>query len=529
MEKGKLRPATVLAVVLLLCATIVQLGLLYVNKIFLDDGLIAKNVRTIVLAGVALIVLGLVYVFFSWLGFYVPEAIGERRLDHLRRFLFEKMERVASSVWRERNGGYFSAVILKDTLNQYQLMAKVRINRLTSAITLSVIFVYAFWTCWEMALILIPTLALVLGIYLYIGKKLMYYSPLYAQNYGALSSEVVETVDAMEVIRSYGAEKTRGARFANLVRSYHQARYGMDLWLGLMDNGISIAVYLYLFATIVLGGYLLVQGRVTAGEIQIFIGLINFVLNPLMSLIQSLLERHNASGSVKNLEDYCLLPEEQSGKRPFVFDRSWAFENVAMRYGDVDVIKDLSFVLRPGESVLIQGASGSGKSTLIRLLMKFYAPSAGKITVDGVDFEEIDSVSLRDQVIYVPQESALFNRSIRENLALASRPELADSYMERLDLLTDMAQFENGQDHSVGAGGERLSGGQRQRLAMAIAAAKDAKIIIMDEPTSAVDLNTQENILSQMREWQKDKTLIVISHRDLDLHFDQIIRLGGQE
>jgi len=211
-----------------------------------------------------------------------------------------------------------------------------------------------------------------------------------------------------------------------------------------------------------------------------------------------------------------------------------------LRFGEVsfaypgekaEALKGVSFAVAAGERVAILGRIASGKSTLLKLLLGLYQPASGSVTLDGADIEQFDPADLRRSIAYVGQDATLFQGSLRDNLALA-RPAaddeeiLAAARISGLDTLVD--QHPLGFDMPVGEGGRGLSGGQRQAVAIARAALTDAPVVLLDEPTSAMDHSTEQLCLARLGEWLRGRTLLLVTHKPSMLNLvDRILVLDA--
>jgi ABC-type multidrug transport system fused ATPase/permease subunit len=198
-------------------------------------------------------------------------------------------------------------------------------------------------------------------------------------------------------------------------------------------------------------------------------------------------------------------------------DAHIVFERVWFSYrGGVPVLRDVSLELRPGETVALVGASGAGKSTLASLLLRFYDPTAGRITLDGQDLRRLTLRSLRERIAIVLQEPVLFAASIRENIAYG-RPEATRDEIEAAACAAGahdfIAALPDGYDTRIGERGATLSGGERQRLAIARAFVKDAPVLVLDEPTSALDAETERSLTDALERLMQARTTLIIAHR----------------
>ncbi|MGE8449531.1 MAG: peptidase domain-containing ABC transporter, partial [Pseudomonadales bacterium] len=265
---------------------------------------------------------------------------------------------------------------------------------------------------------------------------------------------------------------------------------------------------------------LVIEGQLTVGQLIAFNMLSGNVAGPVMRLAQLWTDFQQVGISMQRLGDILNTRTEVHTPRPALPALRGAvdFDQVEFRYrpGAQLVLRGVSLRVQPGETVGIVGRSGSGKSTLTKMVQRMYQPEQGRVLVDGVDISTIDASSLRRQIGVVLQENVLFNRSIRDNIAL-SDPGVPLQQVMRVAQLAGahefIAELPEGYDTMVGEHGATLSGGQRQRIAIARALLSNPRILIFDEATSALDYESESIIQRNMREISRGRTVLIIAHR----------------
>ena len=274
--------------------------------------------------------------------------------------------------------------------------------------------------------------------------------------------------------------------------------------------------------TLFVGAGLVIANRMTVGELVAFNMLANQVSGPVLRLVQVWQDFHQVRLSVERLGDILNTPvEAQSGgaeQNLPPLQGAIEFERVTFRYGlnTQPVLRDVSLKIGAGQVVGIVGPSGSGKSTIAKLAQRLYLPEAGRVLVDGVDTAVLDPSWLRRQIGVVLQENVLFNRSVRENIALADPALPMEKVVEAAKLAGAhefICRMPQGYDTVIGERGVSLSGGQRQRIAIARALVGDPRILIFDEATSALDYESESIIQANMRDIVRGRTVLIIAHR----------------
>ncbi len=273
--------------------------------------------------------------------------------------------------------------------------------------------------------------------------------------------------------------------------------------------------------SLILGSNMVMSQEISVGELTAFNDYLIMIMAPIISLGRVINSFEKGSASMRRLNDVFRLSQiEEKEHEDYdqeikgnikVSHLTYAYENDAM-----NVLSDISFELKQGESLGIVGETGSGKTTLIDLLLKFHPVPRGSIFIDGVDLCDIPSKAIRESIGYVPQEEFLFNTTIGQNISFYQEdctPETIDEVSEYSDLKKDMYKFSNGYDTPVGERGHQLSGGQKKRVIIARAIVKHPRILIFDDVLSSVDVNTEQRILKNLQKTMQGKTSIIISQR----------------
>ena len=331
---------------------------------------------------------------------------------------------------------------------------------------------------------------------------------------------LVESVTGVETVKTMALEPVWNKQWDEKLSDYVRTVFRT----GITENTASSAVTFVSKITTVLllwgGAYLVINGDLTVGQLIAFNMLSGQVSGPIIRIASLWTSFQQVLISIERLGDILNTPTETFGQKisPPQIKGDVKFENITFRYAPdaPEVIKDFSLHLPAGQVVGLVGRSGSGKSTITKLLQRLYVPERGRVTIDGLDIAHTDISALRRQMSVVLQENILFNRSVRDNIALA----MPAASMEAVIAAAKMAgahefisEMTHGYDTMVGEMGASLSGGQRQRVALARALMTNPRILIMDEATSALDYETERVILGNMPKIAENRTVIIIAHR----------------
>ncbi|HET7274043.1 MAG TPA: ABC transporter ATP-binding protein [Longimicrobiaceae bacterium] len=346
------------------------------------------------------------------------------------------------------------------------------------------------------------------------------------EQFGDLSTMAQENLAGVRIVKAYGQEDPQAEHFRALSEDYLHRNLRLVRVSGLFHPLLGMLSGLAAVIVLLIGGRAVMLGDITIGDFVAFILYLGMLTWPMIALgwVVNLFQRGAASmGRINRIfatEAGVRSPTEPLPVSGIAGDIE--IQGVSFRYPGTEreVLRDISFRVSAGSTLAIVGGTGSGKSTLVKLLVRMYDPTAGRILIDGIPLDRIPIDKLRASVGVVPQETFLFSDTIRENLALGFDIDSPDREEERVRQAARVAQlddtvmeFPKGYDTLLGERGINLSGGQKQRATLARAVARDPEILILDDALSAVDTHTESEILSGLREVLVGRTSIIVSHR----------------
>lgn len=339
---------------------------------------------------------------------------------------------------------------------------------------------------------------------------------------GQKSATLIETLTGLETIKSLGAESPLQRKWEQTAGSISKYSQRAKLLSAAAVNLTTFIQQMTTIAVVVYGVYKISENEISMGALIASTILAGRALAPMGQLAAILTRFHHSKAALASLNNMMNLPVERPNGREFLhretFKGGVEFKQVSFRYPEqaIDALTEVSFKLVPGEKTAIIGRIGSGKSSIEKLILGLYEPEDGAVLLDDTDLRQIDPIDLRRAIGYVPQDVMLFYGSVRDNIALGA-PYADDAAVLRAAEIAGVTEFINrhpaGFDMPVGERGEGLSGGQRQSIAVARALLLDPPVLVLDEPTNAMDNSSEERFKTRLSETIQDKTMILVTHR----------------
>ena len=367
--------------------------------------------------------------------------------------------------------------------------------------------------------VLLPLPVLSVGIYI-VNSIVIRRSEEIQRSLSRLSTFVQEAFSGIRVLKAFVQEDNSAANFEKESNQYRQKSLKMTMVDALFNPLVLLLVGLSNVLVVYVGGQEILAGRLTPGNITEFILYVSMLTFPVMALGWTTSQIQRAAASQERINEFLRIKTDIVSVKNIAqpINGEIVFNHVRFVYPDSGIValKDFSMRVRAGETVAILGTTGSGKSTIANLLTRMYDTTSGDIRVDGVPLKDYNLTSLRSQLGYVPQDVFLFSESISNNVRFG-KPDMPQERVEQAvrdaDLYQNIVDFPEGFETRIGERGITLSGGQKQRLSIARAIARDPRILILDDCLSAVDTNTENIILNNLKSIMEDRTSVIISHR----------------
>jgi ABC-type multidrug transport system fused ATPase/permease subunit len=515
------RLRTALSTVSLLAATATALAPPYLAKVALDDAVKGHGGARLVLVVVLFLAAGLANWGMTYVETYMTGWVGERILADLRNRLFAHLQRLSLGFYERNRAG----VIISRLTNDVEAIDQLVTDGVTSLVQNSLMLigtaVILFVLDWRLALATCAVLPLMtIATAMFRKRSARAYAQV-RERLGLVTATLAEDIAGMRVVQAFNREQAAFENFRNVAKRYREANMRTVVLNGIYFPAVDLFSTAALAVVLAYGGHLYFGHSISLGTLFAFMLYVNNFFDP----VQQLSQLYNTFLSATAALDKIMgVLDEQ----PQVVDRPGArelarigghvrFEGVRFTYGRGDeVLHGIDLDVPAGTTVALVGHTGAGKSTVAKLLARFYEPTHGRITIDGVDLNDVTQESLRRQLGVVPQEGFLFAGTVAENIAFG-KPDASPDEIVRAAQTVGAHEFvlrlEDGYETQLGERGSRLSLGQRQLVAFARALLADPQVLILDEATSSVDIGTERRIEEALRVLLADRTAFIIAHR----------------
>jgi len=507
--------------VALLVGTAAALAPPYLAKIAIDEGIRGDDTQ---LLGIVVAVFVAVAVV-GWLAgiaqTYLTGWVGERVLADLRLRLFRHLGRLSLGFYERNRTGAIVSRLTNDVEALDQLVTDGVTSLIQNFLVLigsAVILVLLDWRLALATLLVFPLMAVVTAIFRRLSTRA--YRRV-RERLGTVTATLQEDISGMRVVQAFAREPQADERFREVSSHYRAANHETVVLNSVYFPFVDLLSTAATAVVIGFGSYLVFDGSLTIGTLFAFIGYLTNFFDP----VQQLSQLYNTFlAAVAALDKIIDLTEEEPEIEDIPDATALAapighvrFDHVRFGYGGgPEVLHGVDLDVAPGTTVALVGHTGAGKSTIAKLLARFYDPRDGRITIDGHDLRDVTQQSLRRQLGIVPQEGFLFSGSVRDNIAFA-KPEASDEEITAaagaVGADAFIRELPEGYDTDVGQRGGRLSLGQRQLVAFARALLADPRILVLDEATSSVDIQTEQRIERALRRLLAGRTAFVIAHR----------------
>ena len=504
-------------------------------------------------AAAAAVIIASLGALAQYIANYYTTSVGQWVANDLRMRTYHHLQQLSLTYYDTHQTGALLSTVTADVQTIQAFASSATLDIAVDMLTIVGMLAIMFWLNWDFTLIAVavtPFLLLFVSRFKKAVKKATHEVRKQQSN---IVSVVEQGLQSMRVVKAFGREDLAQEELGTVSRATVDAALKARRVKALLSPIVAVTVSVCVGVVLWRGSALIIAGTMTAGALTVFLSYLTKFFKPVQDLATMTNSIAQTAVGVERvqaiLDADAVTPERPDAQDPKSITGDIVFDHVAFAYdAAAPVLQDVSFHIKPGQMVGVVGPTGGGKSTIVSLIPRFYDPSGGKIQIDGVDIRDYKLQGLRDNIGYVLQETVLFQGTIRENIAYGRAGATEEEIMNAAKL-ADVDEFvsrlPHGYDTMVGERGETLSGGQRQRIGIARAIIRNNPILILDEPTAALDTESESMVVKALERLMKGRTVITIAHRLSTIHnsdniivlkegvvaeqgtHDELLKLGG--
>ena len=523
-EAIRYRTLYIVAILSTLALTVVNLAapkLLSAMTGIVEAGVDEKGLHTIVILTAVLVGQYLLRILFRFLSSYLAHKAAWYLVGDLRTRTYDKLEHMHLGYFHDKQTGDLMSRIVNDTRDFELLYAHMIPESLTNLVTFIGVLAVLLTINWKLALITCAPIPLIFISGFVFSRKVRPFFRTAQKKMGDLNGKLQDNLSGIHEIQSFGREEYETGQVNRQNFEHVRAMLKALKISAVFHPSVEFISSLGTILVVGFGGYLAWRDGLSVADIVAFLLYLGLFYGPVTGLANLLENMQQSMAGAERVLDILDAPSEIQNRPGAVtlegVQGEITFDHVSFSYGDgIPVLKDVSFVCRPGEMLAVVGPTGVGKTTLTQLISRFYEPSSGRILLDGRDIQDVTLESLRRNISPVLQDTFLFNGTIAENIGYA----VPEASMEEIiaaakaaNIHEDILFMPDGYETQVGERGLRLSGGQKQRVAIARAILRNTPVMILDEATASVDVETEQKIREAIAGVAGSRTIIAIAHR----------------
>ena len=481
----------------------------------------SSKMQIAIAAAIAAIIIAVLGALGSYIANYYTTSVGQWVANDLRLRTYHHLQQLSLSYYDQHQTGALLSTITADVQTIQAFASGSTLDIAIDMLTIVGMLFIMFWLNWDFTLIAVaitPFLLLFVSRFKKAVKKATHEVRRQQSN---IVSVVEQGLESMRVVKAFGRQDLAQEELGSVSRATVDAALKARRIKALLSPIVAVTVSLCVAVVLWRGSALIIAGTMTAGALTVFLAYLTKFFKPVQDLATMTNSIAQTAVGVERvqaiLDADAITPERPDAREPKSLTGDIVFNKVAFAYNsESPVLREVTFHIQPGQMVGVVGPTGGGKSTIVSLIPRFYDPTAGSIQIDGVDIRDYKLQGLRNNIGYVLQETVLFQGTVRENIAYG-RAGATEAEIMNAAKLADVDEFvsrmPHGYDSIVGERGDTLSGGQRQRIGIARAIIRNNPILILDEPTAALDTESESMVVKALERLMKGRTVITIAHR----------------
>ena len=487
-------------------------------------------------AAIATILIALLGAAASYLANYYTTSVGQWVANDLRLRTYHHLQQLSLNYYNTHEMGTLLSTITADVQTIQNFASSSTLGILVDMFTIVAMLVIMFWLNWDFTMIAVGVTPFMLLMVSRFKKAVKKATREVRKQQSNVVAVVQQGLESMRVVKAFGRQDLEQEELSDVSKATVEAALKARRVKALLSPIVTVTVSLCTAFVLWRSSSLILKGTMTTGALTVFLSYLSKFFKPVQDLATMTNTIAQTAVGVERvraiLEANDVIEQRGDAREPQPLKGEIKFENVAFAYNkDAPVLTDVNFQIQAGQMVGVVGPTGGGKSTIVSLIPRFYDPSAGKVSIDGVDIRDYKLHGLRNQIAYVLQETVLFRGSVAENIAYGRGSATRDEIVKAAKLANAdefIAKMPQGYDTMVGDRGDTLSGGQRQRIGIARALIRNNPILILDEPTAALDTESEQLVMEALERLMKGRTVITIAHRLSTIrNSDKIVVLKG--
>jgi subfamily B ATP-binding cassette protein MsbA len=487
-------------------------------------------------AAIAAVLIALIGAAMSYIANYYTTSVGQWVANDLRLKTYHHLQQLSLKYYDTHETGTLLSTVTADVQTIQGFASSSTLGIIVDMFTIIAMLVVMLWLNWDFTLIAVAITPFMLLLVSRFKKTVKKATHQVRKEQSKIVEVVEQGLQSMRVTKAFGRQELAEAQLAEVSQATVNASLKARRIKALLSPIVAVTVSLCTAFVLYRGSSLILAGAMTAGGLTVFLSYLSKFFKPVQDLATMTNTIAQAAVGVDRiraiLDADTVIPQRPGARDPQALKGEIEFQNVAFSYNDeAKVLTDVSFSIKAGQMVGVVGPTGCGKSTIVSLIPRFYDPTGGSVKIDGVDLRDYKFLPLRDQIGYVLQETILFAGSVRDNIAYGHQDVTEAQIVEAAKLANAdefIQRMPHGYDTMVGERGDTLSGGQRQRIGIARAIVRNNPILILDEPTAALDTESEQLVMEALERLMKGRTVITIAHRLSTIRdSDKIVVLKG--